>query len=66
MWCQLSSSYLTDWKIMDLPNYSFKGHCVRDALVVENKIVYFGSSDKYVTFVLEEEEGEQLKVVTED
>ena len=51
---------------MDLPNYSFKGYCVQDALVVENKIVYFGSSNKHATFVLVEEEGEKLKLVRED
>ena len=41
---------------MDLENYSFKGNFHREALVVRNKIVYFGSKNEYATFVLEEEE----------
>ena len=52
---------------MDLPNYSFTGYYDREAFVMENKIVYFGWSNKNATFVLErDEESEQLKVVRED
>ena len=67
MWCQLSSTYPSKWKFMDLPIYNFNGYYWRYALAVENKIVYFGASCKNTTFVLEQEEGgEQLNVVRED
>ena len=52
---------------MSLQYHFFKGCFNRGALVVENKIVWFGSWLKKVTFVLEEgEEAEQLNVVWED
>ena len=52
---------------MDLPIYNFKGCYWREALAVENKIVYFGATCKNVTFVLEQEEGcGKLKVVKVD
>ena len=51
---------------MDLENYSFEGYCLREALVVGNKIVYFGSEDQNATFVLEEEEEGKLRVVRQD
>ena len=67
MQCHLSSTYAAEWKFMNIQNYSFKGYKYREALVVENKIVYFGDWNKKATFVLEmEEESKQLKVVRED
>ena len=64
--CRPSSNYPAKWKFMDLSNYNFKGYCFREALVVEDKIVYFGSSDVEATFVLEQEqESEQLVVIRE-
>ena len=52
---------------MDLPNYDFRKHTVREAFPVGNKIVYFGSEVKNSTFVLEREgESEQLRVVREE
>ena len=51
---------------MDLENYSFKGYWYREALVVGNKIVYFGSEDQNATFVLEEEEEGKLRVMRKD
>ena len=64
MQCLLSSTYAAEWKFVDLPKYSFKEYYNREALVVENKIVYFGWRNKNATFVLErDEESEQLKVV---
>ena len=52
---------------MELQNYSFKQFCQRNALVLEDKIVYFGSCDEKGSFVLErEEDSEQLKVVREE
>ena len=51
---------------MDLENYSFKGYRWREALVVGNKIVYFGSRHQNSTFVLEEEEEGKLRVVRQD
>ena len=52
---------------MNIQNYSFTRYYNREALVVENKIVYFGWSNKNATFVLErDEESEHLKVVRED
>ena len=51
---------------MDFENYSFKGYYWREALVVGNKIVYFGSQNENVTFVLEEEEEGKLRVARKD
>ena len=52
---------------MDVTNYNFKRNFWREAFVVENKIVYFGSWNEKATFVLEkEEEAEQLRVVRKD
>ena len=66
-WCRLKSKYVTSWQFMDLSNSNFKGYSWREALVVENKIVYFGSSNENRTFVLEkEEQSEKLRVVRQD
>ena len=52
---------------MDFSSHTFKDFWLREAYPIENKIVYFGSSDAEATFVLEKEEGsEQLRVVRED
>ena len=51
---------------MDLENYSFEGYFWREALVVVNKIVYFGFRGQNATFVLEEEEEGKLRVVRKD
>ena len=52
---------------MDVEKYNFREYCYREAVAVENKVVYFGSNNVDSTFVLEkEEESEQLKVVRED
>ena len=52
---------------MDVEKYNFREYCYREAVSVENKVVYFGSNNVDSTFVLEkEEESEQLKVVRED
>ena len=51
---------------MDLEDYSFKGYRWREALVVGNKIVYFGSRYQNATFVLEEKEEGKLRVVRQD
>ena len=56
MKCHLSSTYSAEWKFLDLPNYSFTGYYDREAFVVQNKIVYFGLSNKNATFVLERDE----------
>ena len=64
VWCRLGSSASPLWKSMDLANYGFKQYSFREALVVANKIVYFGSEEENAAFVLEREgESEQLKVV---
>ena len=52
---------------MDLASFNFQGYHLREAFVVESKIVYFGSQDINATLVLEQEEdSEQLKVVREE
>ena len=52
---------------MKIKNYSFKGFYNREAINVENKIVYFGEHHNNITFVLEkEEEADRLKVVRKD
>ena len=56
MRCNLSSNYESKSEFMNLPNYNFKGYFDREALVVENKIVYFGNWIKKATFVLERDE----------
>ena len=66
MWCSLGSNGPPNWKFMDFENHSFKGYCVREALPVRNKIVYFGSYNQNATFVLERGEGENLRVVRQD
>ena len=67
MWCQLSATYPSKWKFMNISHYSLNGYYWREVLVVENKIVYFGASCKNATFVLEQEEGgEQLNGVRVD
>ena len=49
---------------MDVLNYNFKEYGAREAFVVENKIVYFGSYKEKTTFVLEQVEGtEKLSLV---
>ena len=51
---------------MNIQNNSFNGYHNREAVLVENKIVYFGNWHKKATFVLErDEQSEQLKVVKE-
>ena len=65
-WCSLLSNGTPKWKSIDFENYSFKGHYYREALVVGNKIVYFGSCHEFATFVLEEEEEGKLRVVRKD
>ena len=55
LWCGLSSRAQPEWKVMDVVDYNFKGYRSREALVVENKIVYFGDSLTSRTLVLEEE-----------
>ena len=48
---------------MSLANCNFKEYRHREALVLENKIVYFGSSNMKGTLVLEKEgDSEELKV----
>ena len=68
VWSPLSSKTPHIWKFMDVPNYHFeREYYVREALVVENKIVYFGYWNKNATFVLKQEEkSEKLKVVRKD
>ena len=67
MWCRLGSNQSPKWKFMEIPNFSFNGYSRREALVVENKIVYFGSSDENASFVQEEgEESGKLKVARKD
>ena len=67
MWCDLNFSFAPNWNFMDLPNHSFKRSSLREAFVLENKIVYFGPHEQNRTFVLEKEgDSEQLKVVRED
>ena len=52
---------------MNLASYSFQRNYWAEVLVVEDKIVYFGTSIKGGTFVLENEgASEQLKVVRKD
>ena len=65
-WCSLLSNDPPKWKSMDLENYSFKGYRWREALVVGNKIVYFGSNNQNATFMLEEEEEGTLRVTRKD
>ena len=67
MQCRLSSTYVAEWKFMNIQNNCFNGYHNREAVLVENKIVYFGNWHKKATFVLErDEESEQLQVVRED
>ena len=54
LWHDLCSNAPSEWKAMDLANYDFSGYCYREALVLENKIVYFGSGSKERTFILEQ------------
>ena len=62
--CHLSPSGLQEWKLVDLPNYNFIGYSEREAVVVENKIVYFGFRYKPRTFVLEiDEQSDEIKCV---
>ena len=49
-----------------MSNYSFTGFYFREALPVENKIVNFGSNFEKKTYVLEQEEDSELKLVRED
>ena len=63
-WCRLCYNAPAKWEFVDLPNYSFAGYARREAFVIENKIVYFGSVHRETTFVLES--GEELRVVRED
>ena len=66
MQCRLSSTYVAEWKFMNIQNNCFKRYYDREALVVENKIVYFGWSNLNATYVLErDKESGQLKVVRE-
>ena len=67
LWCVLTSTRPFNWKFMDLTPYNFQGYWARQALVVENKVVYFGSTQSSPSFVIErEEDSEKLKVVRED
>ena len=50
---------------MNLLNYSFNEYSAWEALVLENKILYFGSAEANQTYVLECD-SEQLKVARED
>ena len=62
LWFDLSQ-YGGDWKTMNIPLDSFLNHYARDATVVKDRIVYFGSHNIDVTFVLGTEAGsEQLRV----
>ena len=66
-WCPLSADGPPQWSFMDLGNYNFTVNQDREALVLKNKIVYFGSWNKNTSFVLEqEEESEKLRVTRED
>ena len=57
VWCSLSSNYSFKWQDMNLANnYSFKGYWIREAFVVEDRIVYFGSQSREATFVLKKEQ----------
>ena len=52
---------------MDLNNFDFSGYYYTEAVVVKNKIVYFGYSAKKTTFLLgKEEESERLEVLRHD
>ena len=54
-------------EFIERPKYSFRRFNSREAFVLENKIVYFGSQNIKATFVLEqEEETELLKIISED
>ena len=67
VWNDLASIDREKWKCMDLETYNFRRYCSREAFVVENKIVYFGSRHNNATFVLrKEEESEKLTVERED
>ena len=62
MRCRLSSDDSPKWKFIEILNYTFKRYSGREALALENKIVFFGCN--YITFELEKcEKREQLKVV---
>ena len=41
MQCRLSSK--SKWEFMSIPKYSFNGYHNREAVLVENKIVFFGN-----------------------
>ena len=56
LWFDLNSIGKPSWKVLDLLNYNFNNYYYRTALTLGNKIVYFGSNDTDITFVLEKEE----------
>ena len=63
--CSLGSNAPVKWEPMNLLNYSFNEYSAWEALVLENKILYFGSAEANQTYVLECD-SEQLKVARED
>lgn len=65
--CNLNSHQQPKWKGFDLQGVSLKGDYSRNAFNIENKIVYFGSSNPILTCVLEKEKySEKLRVVKRD
>ena len=56
LWYRLTGNSENVWNIAQIPGFNFKGYPHRMAYVIDNKIIYFGSSSSKSTFVLEKEE----------
>ena len=55
------------WSPLNVKNYNFSKYAFRDATVVSNTIVFFGSLDKNATFLLEQEHNsDKLEVKAEE
>ena len=67
LWCDIDSIHLPLWKGLDLADCEFTEHYYRKALVLENKIVYFGTWNENATYVLEKEkQSHELRLVRQD
>ena len=63
----LSSIEFRGWRGIDFGDFSFKGQYRWQALVVENRILYFKSNKTKSTFILEQQNGsEKLQLVRRD
>ena len=56
MWSRANPS--SKWYLRDLSNYNFSGYYLREAFVLENKIVYFGVVRKKATLFWRKKKGQ--------